>query len=340
MSFSRHIWRYSLLALGFFLKEIGAFFDVSYHFKHLREFYQIPHLINGAGNILIVFMLWYLWIKEPKVAHERLKILLYGLLVFAFGIIFDQYWHQRFGVDLTIWSPTHLTLYLGSLIALVGAILYVSRDYKHGHIPEHIKNLYCLFFFVSLLSGLWFPLLQQEHGVIAQYYLMQGAPLQDSALFSAFFAAHKDFYADIPAWIYSAWGALTLTFVFHLVKSLRLHPFAPTIIASFYIAYRSFMNIFFLAIHYPISTIPYHILMTAFLFDLIYSALSKEPAIRDLCSSAMIVAGVISIGFLHTSFPINPPIPLLETFLIAIPLAILGYFFAGLSYKALFHKHI
>ena len=87
-NFRRHILRYNLLVLGFLLKEIGALMDVSYHFKHFRDFYQLPHIINGAGDALVVALLWHLWRNEPEARHEQLKILWYGLLIFAFGIFF------------------------------------------------------------------------------------------------------------------------------------------------------------------------------------------------------------------------------------------------------------
>src|SRR5262245_46451205 len=138
---------YGALVLGFLLKAVGASWDASYHFKHLREFYQLPHIINGAGDILVLLVLFYLWKREPKEEKKDLKLILGGILFYGVAILFDQWWHVHFGLDLTAWSLSHFTLYTGTAIALLGAIVYIARDWRHGSISGKTRVLYLFILF-------------------------------------------------------------------------------------------------------------------------------------------------------------------------------------------------
>ena len=78
---------YGLLTLGFIFKSIGAAWDVSYHAKFFREFYQLPHLVNGFGDVILVFLLIYLWRREPETGRMPLKIIAAGMITFLVGIV-------------------------------------------------------------------------------------------------------------------------------------------------------------------------------------------------------------------------------------------------------------
>lgn len=327
------------LFLGFLLKSVGGSWDASFHFKHLREFYQIPHILNGIGNFLIAFLLVYLWRKEPKVQHERLKFILAGLFIFVFGIAFDQWWHTKFGVDLTIWSPAHVTLYIGTLLALIGGVLYISRDYKHGKIPPRIKKIYCILFFYLILDTFWFPLIQQEQGVIFNYYLQHGIRLADNELFQAFFHTQPDIYGGIPYWIYGAWATLSTVLVFNLLKRLQLHPFAATLTTGVYLLFRFSMNTIYILTSYPTSTVPYYLFFVAIAFDILYNLFEHTFWLRRVVTCAVVIIGFNAVGFVQTPFPIHPPIPL-TTLAPSVVAAVIGYILAEAAYKLLFHKHI
>ena len=157
-----HRWLYGGLILGFIMKSVGAAWDVSYHFKHFRDFYQLPHLLNASGDALILILLIYLWKKEPKRDRPQLKIIMYGILVFLAAIGFDQWYHDVFGIDLTTWSPSHFMLYAGSFIALIGAFLYMLNDFRHSRISQRAKTWLSLIFGYLIFDTLVFPLLQQE----------------------------------------------------------------------------------------------------------------------------------------------------------------------------------
>ena len=338
--FTRHLWIYALLAAGFILKDVGSLLDVSYHFKHLRDFYQLPHVVNGVGDIIVLLVFVYLWLTEPKKQRGYLKIILGGILVFFFGIVFDQWWHQAYGVDLTIWSPAHVTLYLGTLICLIGSLLYVARDSKHAGISERLRRIYCLIFFTLILSAFWFLLVQQEQGVVADYFMKRGVRVADSELALAYFLNHKDVYAGIPFWVYGAWASLSVTLVFSLVKRLDMRRWSASIIATAYVVMRAVVNCVFIVINYQTSTVPYYLIIVALLFDFTSNIFSPRPVLGKVIPAVVIVLGFLSVGLVETSIPMHPQIPLMETLVAAVPAAVMGYAIASMSYRSLFKKHL
>ncbi len=186
---------YGGLILAFFLKSVGAAWDVSYHFKHFREFYQLPHIVNAGGDVFLLLLLFYLWFRGPKERRAQLKIILSGILVFIVAIIFDQWYHTKFGVDLTIWSPAHFMLYTGSFISLIGTFLYFLRDFHESQLSSRVKKIFSILFSFFMLDGFWFLLLQHEQGVILDYSLKHGTALADPELLELFFRTNKDVYS-------------------------------------------------------------------------------------------------------------------------------------------------
>ena len=41
---------------------------------------------------------------------------------------FDNWWHELFGLDVTLWSPPHLLLVLGFVDALLGGIIDLAQQ--------------------------------------------------------------------------------------------------------------------------------------------------------------------------------------------------------------------
>ncbi len=336
---SRHNFLYGSLIFAFLLKTIGAGWDASYHFKYLREFYQMPHLLNGFGNILVAVLFFFLWRREPKAEQKDLKIILAGILTFIGAIIFDQWWHARFGIDLTTWSPSHFSLYLGTLIGLMGAILYIAHDWKHGKISAHLKTVYCIILFFLALDSFWFPLLQQEQGVITAYYMAHGIVTFGPDLEQAFAAAHLDIYRGVPDWLYGAYAVFSLVTIFTLAKRLKLHRYSATLIAGQYLLFRILMNFIFIAVSYPTSTVPYYILPIAFLFDFFYNAFKERTWIQRSIPTALIILGINGLIFVKTAYPLHPPMPP-ETFLFSIGGAVIGYLLAEAAYRKVFRRHM
>ncbi len=333
-----HLWLYLGLIFAFLIKDVGAAWDASYHFIHFRDLFQGPHLLNGFGDVLVLVLLIYLWLIEPTAVRSQLKIILYGLVIFVIAIFFDQWYHLKFGIDLTTWSPSHFMLYTGTFVGILGSFLYILKDYRHSSLPPQMMGIFSVIFLWLILSCLWFPLLQQEQGVITDYYLRHGVRLADPELLNSFFYTQHDVYSGLPGWLYGAWAVLSIVFTFKLTKLINLYKFGATIVAGLYLLDRFIMNTIFDATKYPLSALPYFVIIVALAFDILYNSIKKEFILRDVVSSAAPLAGVIILGLFNPEFPIHPPIPMLETFLFAIPGAVLGYFSAVLVYNLLFSK--
>src|SRR5438309_691611 len=48
----------------------------------------------------------------------------------------DDIWHRLFGQDVTLWGPTHLLLFGGASLSIIGLwVLQVEGSKEHGHSP-------------------------------------------------------------------------------------------------------------------------------------------------------------------------------------------------------------
>ncbi len=336
LSARKYTTAYYLLILGFLMKSVGAAWDVSYHFKYFRELYQLPHILNTLGNILVLIMWWYLWRNESKAKRGPLKFVLAGILVFLFGVGFDQWWHQKFGLDLSIWSPAHITLYVGSLISVAGGLLYIKQGQRQKKISVK-SQVYYVIFLVFIFEAFWFVLVQQEQGVITDYYLHQGIHTMSEDLYVAFFQTQRDIYSGIPHWIYGAWAALSMAFIFTIAHRLVRLRFPATAVAGMYVFFRFVMNTIFIIVSYPTSTVPYYVLGIAVVFDLSRFIL-KNSWTSKFISTSMIPLGIGAIGVIETAYPIHPPMPQ-ETFVYAICASVIGYFLAEFFYQVLFFRY-
>ncbi len=125
--------------------ELGLAWDRNWHDLIGRDqFWTLPHImlyagIGGAGLVALIVIsadtLRYN-LKKPGVDdtstiriftfHAPLGYVLlgFGALIDLLAAPFDNYWHQLYGIDVTLWSPFHIMGTLGSIIVGLG-IVYV-----------------------------------------------------------------------------------------------------------------------------------------------------------------------------------------------------------------------
>jgi hypothetical protein len=130
-----------LLALnlvGFVAIYASMHWDIAEHAKGaVDRFWYPPHygiyfgilvaaLVPLAGLILLL--------RAPGLPYEKLRanpalvmmIVANGLSFM--GAPFDAWWHETFGLDLTIWSPPHLHLLFGTVLAALACAVYFLDD--------------------------------------------------------------------------------------------------------------------------------------------------------------------------------------------------------------------
>ena len=115
----------------------GFHWDIALHGDLGRErFLTTPHLIVVAGMVLQgCAAVWGLaaaadgsgmaamFRRRPGLALALAAPLVNGVVLW-----FDNWWHELFGLDVTLWSPPHLLLVLGFVDALLGGIIDLAQQ--------------------------------------------------------------------------------------------------------------------------------------------------------------------------------------------------------------------
>ncbi len=158
---------YVLWLVAIFLAEIGGATDVSWHFGHLFDTISPPHLTAASGVCLMVALLFWALVRErDRVVGLERAALRVGAAALAVGIMdepFDLLWHRIFGVDISLWSPTHLMLnYPADVlnVCLVTALLASPAVRERG--AWLVAFTMCL----RNVMTTQFPLYQQEYGAV------------------------------------------------------------------------------------------------------------------------------------------------------------------------------
>jgi hypothetical protein len=314
---------YSLWILAFGLKAAGAAWDASYHFKYLRELTQQSHIMNFVGNALACLLWWYMWRTEPKDQRRSLKVIGIGFIAFFLAIPVDDWWHRTYGIDLTTWSPPHSTFYLATFVMILGMILQVSQDFQRGLISMKMRQTTQLLLFPFLLENFWFPLVQQEQGVIAYYLFQKGTPIATEEILQFLSDPRSQIYGGIPDWLYGVYGCMIALFVFTLIRKMQLGNFAVTKVAFLYVLFRFIMNTIFHFSTYQESAVPYYLIVSALVFDLIMKTKAAEW-LKVTFVSLVVVLCPYLVGLIQTDYPIHPPLPF-DSSAFAFVTALIGY---------------
>lgn len=120
-----------LVAAGIAVYSIGASWDIAWHIDVGRDrFLTPPHDMIIGGMVLVVAG----GLVGSAARWWRQRLLRPGLLIAASAAILqlvaltvDNWWHNAFGVDVTLWSPPHLLLISLGWLAVVGLLAEVAR---------------------------------------------------------------------------------------------------------------------------------------------------------------------------------------------------------------------
>ena len=163
---------YQLWLVGLLLKLIGSSWDVSWHFKWLRDDLAPPHLINTVGTVIVVGLTLFHTFTGYGVDKLTLRLMQIGCGIFLVALPIDVINHRINGLDITSWSGSHALLYLGTAVMLAGAIRGWMKYFPLGTMRTF--GLVALWFF--FLENVWFPNQHQEYGVRALQAYDSGRP--------------------------------------------------------------------------------------------------------------------------------------------------------------------
>ena len=129
---------------------VGMYWDISLHVDNGRD----PGPLANPAHYLILAGLWGIFVagslavalptrERPGAAAVRLGrdwhapvggVLMAACAAFALaGFPLDDIWHRMFGQDVTLWGPTHLMLFGGASMSLVGQALLLAEGARAHH---------------------------------------------------------------------------------------------------------------------------------------------------------------------------------------------------------------
>jgi hypothetical protein len=302
---------YGLWLAAFALKVLGASWDVSWHFKWLRDDLAPPHLLNSAGTALVAaLVVAHTWTGRA-VDRPALRFQQVGLGVFLVAIPLDVINHRINGLDLTAWSPTHALLYLGTALVLAGV---VRGWWLFGPASARLPVLVALW--LCVLENVWFPAQQQEYGVVAVAAWDRGAPEAEPILLQ--FAADQigrpvdrvavlHFALPLPAWVYPVWLLAAAGTVLVLARWMIARRWAATAVAGGYVAYRCVMWAVLGGIGFPSSAVPFVLLAVGAAVDVAFLARLPEW-LRPLFGAALAGTAATAAMVVQDEWSALPPV--------------------------------
>lgn len=294
-------WIYAAWLGAFLLKMLGSTWDVSWHFRWLRDDLAPPHLLNSAGTAVVVALVIFHSYSGYGVDRRALRLMQWGIGAFLIAVPIDLLNHRINGLDITSWSPSHALLYLGTAIMLAGAI----RGWWLYAAPGRVRDLVSLGLWLFFVENVLFPNQHQEYGVLSLEAYDAGRTTAEPSLLD--FAASQGqspamFMLPVPSWVHPAWlicaGLLSLL-IARKVVGLR---WTATIIAATYLAYRAVMWSGLVAMGFPPSVLPVVLVVGAVLVDL-----SVTRRIPGWLAGPLVTALVYAVAFGQESLGLLPP---------------------------------
>jgi hypothetical protein len=278
---------YRLWLVAFALKMLGSTWDMSWHFKWLRDDAAPPHLLNTAGTVVVVALVLFQAYHNVGVDKIAKRLMVGGTATFLIAIPIDILNHRINGLDITAWSPSHALLYIGTAFMLLG----VARGYWISTPPSRTRTVISAFIWGFFLENVLFPSQHQEYGVLSLESWKAGAPTAEPILLQ--FAADQigrpvdeiavtGFALPVDSWVYPVWitGAALLTLV--AARALVGARFTATAIAGSYVAYRLVVWGLLAGTGFPKSIPPLLLLAGAIAIDIVFLAFTASRGRKSL----------------------------------------------------------
>ncbi|SDC98339.1 hypothetical protein SAMN05660690_3190 [Geodermatophilus telluris] len=285
-------WIYTAWLGAFLLKMLGSSWDVSWHFKWLRDDLAPPHLLNSAGTAVVVALVVFHSYSGYGVDRRALRLMQWGIGTFLVAVPVDIVNHRVNGLDITSWSPSHALLYLGTAVMLAGAV----RGWWLYAAPGRVRDLVSLGLWLFFVENVLFPNQHQEYGVLSLRAYEAGRTTAEPQLLDFAVAQGQTpttFMLPVPSWVHPAWlvcaGLLSLV-VARRVVGLR---WTATAIAGAYLAYRAVVWAGLVALDFPPSVLPFVLLVGAVCVDLAVTSRVPGWAAAPVTAAAVYAAGTL-----------------------------------------------
>lgn len=302
---------YRVWLVAFLLKAIGSAWDVSWHFRWLRDDFAPPHNVNLVGDGIAIALVVLHTYTRFGVDRRALRMMIGGATLFVLSAPIDVINHRINGLDITSWSVTHFGLYTGTAI-LIGGVIRGWR-LNAGGLSSRDFMLGAFWFF--FLEDVFFPNQQQEYGTLAIRAFESGRPTAEVSLRQ--FAANQakvpqltnpvfeHFALPIPSWVYPLWisTAIVLTLVIAR-RSVGLR-WTATTLAVAYVGWRCVMWVLLAATRFPHSTVPFLLLLVGLAVDLACRA--DLPWLPEAVFGAALTTAAVYLGVFVESYVLAAP---------------------------------
>lgn len=283
---------FRLLYLGwlvaFSFKVLGASWDVSWHFKWLRDDLAPPHLLNSVGTAIALTLTIIHLYTGYGVDRTAQRLVGWGTGIFLTAVPLDLINHRINGLDITSWSPSHMMLYFGTFLMVCGVI----RGWFMGAPTGRTRTMVLGGLFVFLFENVWFPAQHQEYGVFGIAAWDGGHPEAEPTLLQ--FAADQmgravdrmmvvKFSLPVPDQVYPLYAAAAAVIVLVFARAMIGRMFAATAVIGVYIAYRTLIWPLLALADFPRSSVPIFLIAGALAVDLAF--LIRIPVLRALAGS-------------------------------------------------------
>src|SRR5437763_2653544 len=284
---------YGMWLTAFAFKLLGSSWDMSWHFRWLRDDFAPPHLINTVGTVIILVLVAIHSYTGLGCDRRSLRLMQIGLATFLVAAPLDVINHRVNGLDLTAWSPSHMMLYLGTGIMQAGVLLGWLRLSPPGRFRTGVLLALWAFF----LENTFFPNGQQEYGILGLRAWERGKPEAEQTLMD--FAAHQighpvdraailHFTMPIPEWVYPLWGIGVMALILALARHTIGRRGAALMVAGAYVGYRCVMWPLLLGLGFPVSTVPFYLLAVGLAVDLAFS-IGRGPGLATAGVGALLL---------------------------------------------------
>ncbi|MFC0553719.1 hypothetical protein ACFFHJ_22760 [Planotetraspora thailandica] len=286
--------------VAFVLKVLGASWDVSWHFKWLRDDLAPPHLINSVGTVIAVGLAIVHWYTGYGVDRIASRFIQWGAGIFLIAIPLDLINHRVNGLDITAWSPSHALLYLGTALMIIG----VTRGWYRGAaaypvISERRRTVVLVALFTFILENVHFPQQQQEYGVLEVASWDRGQPYAEPSLLQ--FAANQmgravdramilKFSLPVPEWVYPVYAGVAGVAVLVLARMFVGRRWTATTVTAIYVGYRCLVWPLLVGTTFPPSAIPFFFVLAGLCVDLAFFV--RVPYLRPVLGAVLVTAGV------------------------------------------------
>ncbi|MFI6786887.1 hypothetical protein ACIBG4_06120 [Nonomuraea sp. NPDC050383] len=277
------------------LKLLGSAWDVSWHFKWLRDDLAPPHLLNSAGTALALVLTIVHGYTGYGVDRAALRLIQWGTGIFLVAVPLDLINHRVNGLDITSWSPSHIMLYLGTFFMIAGVI----RGWYTGAPPGRERTVLLGAFFAFFLENVHFPEQHQEYGVLSIGAWDNHATYAEPILLR--FAADQmgrsvdremmtAFALPVPDALYPVYAVVAGLSVLVVARMLIGRFGAATLVAAGYVGFRTLAWPLLTFTGFPPSAVPFFLVVGGLCVDLAF-AVRMAPA-RALLGAVGVTAAV------------------------------------------------